>query len=112
MQRVHVYFYDPSGRLAQETVEGCQRNFTYDPRGLLASAEQIGTQKHSKVERSYDAEGRLILETVYLDGTLIQQTEQTWESSNRSLQIGDHTRDFIYQNNQLVHISTQEVDLS
>ena len=112
MQRVHVYFYDPSGRLAQETVEGWQRNFTYDPRGLLASAEQIGTQKHSKIERSYDAEGRLILETVYLDGTLIQQTEQTWESSNRSLQIGDHTRDFIYQNNQLVHISTQEVDLS
>lgn len=126
MQRVHIYLYDLNGRLAQETVDGWERRFTYDPRGLLTAAEQIGAPsipwlssrfyaphpEHSKVERSYDADARLILETIYLNSTPIQQTKQTWESSNRALQIGDHTRDFIYQNKQLIQVATREIDLS
>ncbi len=126
MQRVHLYQYDLNGRLVQEMVDDWQRNFTYDPRGLLSSAEQTGIQRiswflswfyspqsdHSKVERSYDPDGRLVLESIYHHSTLIQQTRQTWKASGRSLQIDDHVRDFVYQNNRLSHVSTPEINLS
>ena len=71
MQRIHTYLYDLNGRLEHEMVDGWERNFTYDPRGLLSTAEQIGSQssswwpslfysphqEHSLVERSYDEDG-------------------------------------------------------
>ena len=55
---------------------------------------------------------RLTLENIFLNSDLIQQTIQTWEASTRSLQIGDHTREFIYQNNRLAQVSTPQMDLS
>jgi len=126
MQRVHSYQYELSGRLAQETVDGWHRTYTYDPRGLLATAEEVrdsnssylsswvygSNGEHSLVERSYDADGRLSLESIYLNSTLIQQTRQNWTPSSRSLQIGNHQRDFVYQNNRVVQVSTQNVGLS
>lgn len=126
MQRVHVYQYEPSGRLSQETVDGGSRTYTYDPRGLIATAEETrdsvsswlsnwvygSNAEHSLVERSYDPDGHLSLETIYLNSNLVQQTKQAWDASSRSLQIGSHTRDFIYQNSRLVQVSVGSIDLS
>ena len=124
MQRTHTYLYDPYGRVAQDSVNGSRRVYTYDPRGLLAAAEQFidetpwlsgcgyGNNEHSLVERSYDADGNLSLESIYLNSNLIQRTCQKRTSSGRSLQIGNHQRNFVYQNNRIVQISTQNVDLS
>jgi RHS repeat-associated protein len=112
LQRTHTYYHDLYGRLAQESVDGWQRTYTYEPRGLLATAEQTGEGSSSRVERSYDSDGRLSLESIYLGSTLIQQTHQQWTPSSRSLQIGNHQRDFIYQNHRLVQVATQETALS
>ena len=113
MERIRSYFYDLNGRLIQETVDGWQRSFTYDPRGLLLSAQQSAPHsEHSNIERSYDPDGRLILENIYLNSRLIQETKQEWDALGRSLQINGHTRNFTYQNNQLVEIATQETCLS
>lgn len=125
MQRMHTYLYDLNGRLAQETVDGWVRRFTYDHRGLLTSAEQMresgawfsswfysSRTEHSKVERSYDANGRLLSENIYLNAERIQQTSQTWDACGRSLHVDDHTRDFVYQNNRLIAVATGKIDLS
>jgi RHS repeat-associated protein len=126
MQRVRTYLYEPSGRLSQEIVDGGRRTYTYDPRGFIATAEQTrdstaswlsswvygSNSEHSLVERIYDSDGRISLELIYLNSNLIQQTKQTWDTSSRSLQIDGHTRDFIYQNNRLVQVSTDGIDLS
>ena len=113
MERIRSYFYDLNGRLIQETVDGWQRSFTYDPRGLLLSAQQSAPHsEHSNIERSYDPDGRLILENIYLNSRLIQETKQEWDALGRSLQINGHTRNFTYQNNQLVEIAMQETCLS
>ena len=126
MQRIHTYLYDPYGRLFQDIVDGGKRVYTYDPRGLLATADQTieivssrpsswvyGSQnEHSLVERSYDADGNLNLESIYLNSNFLQQTRQAWTANSRSLQIGSHVRDFIYQNNQLVQVSTQHLGVA
>ena len=113
MERIRFYLYDLNGRLVQESVDGWQRSFTYDPRGLLLSAQQSAPHsEHSNIERSYDPDGRLILENIYLNSRLIQETKQEWDALGRSLQINGHTRNFTYQNNQLVEIATQETCLS
>jgi RHS repeat-associated protein len=126
MQRTHTYLYDLYGRVFQDNVEGSKRTYTYEPRGFFATVNQTtdiasswlsnwayGTQsENSLVERSYDADGNLALESVYLNSNLIQQSKQKWTANSRSLQIGNHVRDFFYQNNQLVQISTQHVGVS
>lgn len=126
MQRTHTYLYDSYGRVFQDTVEGGKRTYTYEPRGHLKTLEQTtdiasswlsswvyGSQSEtSLIERSYDADGNLDLESVYLNSHLIQQSKQKWNANSRSLQIGNHVRDFIYQNNQLVQVSTQHVEVS
>jgi RHS repeat-associated protein len=116
MRRVHSYLYDPYGRLAQDTVDGGRRIYTYDPRGFLATAEQIrddnSNSERSLVERSYDSDGNLSLESIYLNSNLLQQTRQKWTPSSRVLEIGNHQRDFTYQNHRLVQVSTQDVSLS
>jgi len=126
MQRTHTYLYDHYGRVFQDSVEGGKRTYTYEPRGFLATASQAtdiasswlsswvyGSQnENSLVERSYDADGNLALESVYLNSNLIQQTKQKWTANSRSLQIGNHVRDFFYQNNQLIQVSTQHVGVS
>ena len=113
MERIRFYLYDLNGRLVQESVDGWQRSFTYDPRGLLLSAQQSAPHsERSNIERSYDPDGRLILENIYLNSRLMQETKQEWDALGRSLQINGHTRNFTYQNNQLVEIATQETCLS
>jgi RHS repeat-associated protein len=126
MQRTHMYLYDSHGRIFQDSVEGGKRIYTYEPRGFLATVNQTtditsswlsswvyGSQsENSLLERSYDADGNLALESVYLNSQLIQQTKQKWTANSRSLQIGSHVRDFIYQNNQLVQVATQHVGVS
>lgn len=126
MQRVHVYQYEQSGRLSQEITSGGRRTYTYDPRGLIVAAEQTrdntfswlsswvygSNAEHSLVERSYDSDGNLSSELIYLNSNLIQETKQTWEASSRSLQIDGQSRDFIYQNNRLIQVSTNGFDLS
>jgi hypothetical protein len=68
--------------------------------------------EHPFVEKSYDADGNLSLESIYLNSNLIQQTRQKRTPSSRSLQIGNHQRDFVYQNNRIAQVSTQNVELS
>jgi YD repeat-containing protein len=125
MGRIGEYEYDCHGRLTQESVDGWQRAYAYDPRGLLLSAEQIGSQsiswvsswfttpreEHSIVERSYDADGRLTYESVHLNSELIQETNQEWEPGQRRLRIGDHERTFVYQNNQLTEVVSGKAHL-
>lgn len=126
MQRAHTYLYDSYGRIFQDIVEGGKRTYTYEPRGQLKTLDQTtdiasswlsswvyGSQSEtSLVERSYDADGNLSIESVYLNSQLIQQTKQKWTANSRSLQIGNHVRDFIYQNKKLVQVSTQHVGLA
>ena len=116
--RIRAYAYDSHGRLIQETVDGWQRNYTYDPRGLLILAEQIGSQslswlssffytpreEHSIVERTYDADGHLAYESIHLNSEMIQETHQEWEPGIRHLRIGNHERTFVYQNNRLTEV--------
>ncbi len=118
--RIRTYEYDSSGRLAQETAYGWQRNYTYDPRGLLILAEQVGSQslswlsswfytpreEHSIIERTYDADGHLTYESISLNSTLVQETHQEWEPGMRSLQIGDHERTFVYQNGRIAAVTS------
>ncbi len=126
MGRSRRYTYDSHGRLAQETTYGWERAYTYDPRGFLLSAEQIGSQslswvsswfytpreEHSIVERSYDADGHLTYESIYLNSKQIQETHQEWGPSYRTLQIEDHKRTLVYQNNQLTQLSTKNLELA
>ena len=124
--RICTYTYDSHGRLLEEKVAGWERIYTYDPRGLLTSVEQIGTQntswisswfttphqEHSTIERSYDPDGHLKKECIYLNSNLIQETDQEVEGSKRTLQIGDHERTFTYQNNQLSQVATKNINLT
>lgn len=112
MHRTHTYLYDSHGRIFQDSVESGKRTYTYEPRGQLKTLDQTTDIASSCVERSYNADGNLALESIYLNSQLIQETKQRWTANSRSLQIGNHIRDFIYQNNQLVQVSTQHVGVS
>lgn len=124
LKRTHTYLYDSHGRLIQDNVDGWHRTYTYDPRGYLNSAEQLRdsswisswiytpNNEHSLIQRTYDSNGDLTLESIFLNDKLLQRTHQKWGPSTRSLEIDNHQRDFIYQNSQPVKISTQNVELS
>ena len=126
MGRMREYEYDSHGRLIEEHVDGWQRAYTYDPRGLLLSAKQIGSQsiswvsswfyspraEHSEVKRSYDEDGRLTYESVSLNSELIQETHQGWEPGMRQLRMGNHERTFVYQNNRLAEVVSGRACLS
>jgi len=111
MQRTHNYAYNSYGRLFQDETEGGSRTYTYEPRGYLMTADQTYGSEYSLVERSYDADGNLSLESIHLNSELIQQTRQEWTVNSRSLQIGDHVRNFTYQNNQLIQVSTPPIEI-
>ena len=111
MDRTHTYFYDALSRLEKEIVGPFTRSFTYDNRGLLTSAEESGNDQ-SKVLRSYDSCGRLISESIYLNSTLIQQTDQSWSPNSRTLSINDHKREFFYEAGHLKTVSTPDHTLS
>lgn len=118
LERLHLYNYDVEGNLIQERVDGYERLFAYDSRGLLVSAEQIEPshsfwwfKEGSKIERAYDEDGRLVAETIFLNSNPIQQTKQEWTPSTRSLQVNDHTRHFLYANHKLIRVSTPQVAL-
>lgn len=107
MQRVHDYTYDALGRITEEKVGHESKMYTYDPRGLQTRVEQnrentsywptrllFGSNRESTiVEKSYDEDGRLTVESTYLNGQLLQQSKQTWNGSSHVLQIGDHVVD-------------------
>ncbi len=113
--RVHHYTYDSALRLIAEHVENMSRTFTYHQRGLLTSAEQTGHEafsEHSLIKRDYNPSGNLISEAISLNGELLQQTDQTWTPSSRSLQIGDHRRDFHYEAGRLKSLSSSGLEFS
>jgi len=111
MGRFYHYAYDTYGRLLTNVVGSHSRHYTYDPRGLLTSAVESG-EDTTKVDRSYDAAGRLVKEIVSLNGQVMQLTEQQWTPFGRTLRIGDHQRDFVYQNGQLKALTTNDFTLS
>jgi len=111
MDRTHTYFYDALSRLEKEIVGPFTRSFTYDNRGLITSAEELGND-HSKVLRSYDSCGRLISESIFLNSTLIQQTDQSWTPNGRTLNIDGHKREFFYEAGHLKTVSTPGHTLS
>ena len=108
MSRIHTYTYDDHSRLIEESVDKEKRFYTYDERGLITSAKE----NNSTVEREYDASGRIIGERIILNGKLIQQTQQSWTPSSRTLQIGDHQRDFLYEAGRLKSLSSNGMNLS
>ncbi len=110
--RVHSYFYDSYQRLTEENVEGGQRKYTYDPRGFATLLEQISKEEYSSIKRDYDSDRRLILESITLNGELLQHTDQSWNPSSRTLEIGDHKRSFFYQHGSLARVAATHVDLS
>ncbi|MEI8125283.1 MAG: DUF6531 domain-containing protein, partial [Parachlamydiaceae bacterium] len=75
LNRLHEYTYDTHSRIIQEQVGNYSRAYTYDPRGLIASVTESGKDT-SKVERAYDESGRLVNETISLNGITIQNTTQ------------------------------------
>ncbi len=109
--RVHHYTYDSALRLIADQVDQMSRTFTYDQRGFLTSAEQSGAD-HAVVKRDYNQSGNLVSEAIYLNGERLQQTNQTWTPSSRSLQIGDHNREFHYETGQIKRLSSSGFDLS
>jgi len=115
LSRTHLYTYDSALRLIAEHVENMSRTFTYDQRGLLTSAEQTSHEafsEHSLIKRNYSPSGNLISEAISLNGELLQQTDQTWTPSSRSLQIGDHRRDFRYEAGRLKSLSSSGLEFS
>ncbi|NNM43552.1 MAG: hypothetical protein HKM07_04350 [Chlamydiae bacterium] len=111
MERIHKYLYDSQGRRIKEDMDGWQRLYTYDPRGLLLTAEEIGEEK-SLIKRSYDKSGRLTEEIISLNSETIQETKQTWNEVGRTLQIGDHIRSFFYQNGRVNGVWVDNLQLS
>ncbi|MEI8364971.1 MAG: DUF6531 domain-containing protein [Parachlamydiaceae bacterium] len=111
LHRLHQYAYDIFSRLAAERIDNYSRIYTYDPRGLLTSVIESG-KEISKVERAYDESGRLIQENISLNGTVIQNTEQEWTPSSRSLQIGNHRREFLFQGGHVKALSSGAINLS
>ena len=126
INRIHTYHYDSHGRIACDMVNDWQRTYSYDPRGLLASVEQqknntiswfaswvySSNADNSRVERTYDELGRIATESVYLNSQLVQHTTQSWTTSTRTLQVGNHRRDFTYQNQHLSRVTAEGVDLT
>ena len=125
LHRIHTYCYDSFGRTIEEKVAGWQRSYCYDPRGHLTSAEQsyshsylsgylsnTPSQTRSRVERSYDGDGRLIYDSISCDDEKLYELCQSWTPSTRSLQIDNHQQTFTYQNNNLTHLSTDATELT
>jgi RHS repeat-associated protein len=110
-QLKHCYCYDDFGRKREEEVDGKKRLYTYDLRGLITSTEQFSND-HTKIERSYDKAGCLILEKIFLNDQLLQQTNQSWEPSKRHLQIKEHQRTFAYLGSYLSRITVNDIDLA
>jgi len=111
LNRIHRYQYGPNGKLLEETTPDASRTYTYEPRGFLTKATQSTSSHSSFVERSYDPDGHLASESIYLDSRLIQHTEQIWTPSSRILQINGHARELTYQNRQLTQVSSGSVQL-
>jgi len=111
LARIHTYKYDSYSRLIEQSVGKDSRIYTYDSRGLLTSATESGAYT-SKIERSYNASGRITQEKIFLNGKLLQQTEQDWTPSSRSLQIGEHKRHYDYECGHLKNLSAKDVNLS
>ena len=109
--RIHLYEYDQYARLIAERVGEHTRTYTYDLRGLITSATQSGVHT-SKVERGYDADGRLVREAIHLDGELVQLSEQSWSTSGRTLRVGEHKRDFHYQAGRLKTLKVLGMELA
>jgi|GEM_PF-3374224 len=89
-----------------------EKLYTYDHRGLIVSAEQTGPDR-SLVKRLYNPAGQLVMEEIFLEGKLLQQTHQVWDPLSRTLQIGDHRRDFHYvSEDKLKSVSTDGMSLT
>ena len=111
LNRLHTYEYDPYARLIGEQIGNSQRSYTYDPRGLLVRAIEKG-KEISTVERQYDSSGRVVQEKIQLNGVDIQETQQSWTPTTRTLIVGDHKREYRYQGERLVGLSTKEIDIN
>ncbi|MGE3556361.1 MAG: RHS repeat-associated core domain-containing protein [Candidatus Obscuribacterales bacterium] len=121
--RLHSYQYDPYGRLSGESVDGWQRSYKYDARGLLISAEQYqgrpwlnwlwpSSTGSSRVERAYDESGRLIGETTVLGSRILHEVQQLWSPSSRTIRVGGHERVFRYEDGRITSLSTPECAIS
>ncbi|MDB2614128.1 DUF6531 domain-containing protein, partial [Chlamydiales bacterium] len=113
LNRLHVYKYDTYGRLSEETVGDWKRQWGYNARSDLIVAEQKGPfGLPTLIERSYDPDGHMSEEKIWLDNNLLQHTTQQWDPSHRFLQIEDHQRAFTYENNHLTQLSSENTTLS
>ena len=110
LNRTHAYTYDVHSRIIAENVGQYARTYEYDSRGLLISLKESGNDI-SQVERVYDATGRLIQEEITLNGETVQRTQQIWTSSTRTLEIGDHKREFDYQAGRLKKLTVKDYEL-
>ncbi len=111
LDRTHTYAYDAHSRIIAENVGQYARTYEYDPRGLLTSLKESGNDI-SQIERVYDSAGRLIQEEITLNGETVQRTQQSWTPSTRTLEIGDHKREFHYQAGRLKRLAVKKYELS
>ncbi len=111
LDRLHHYSYDLAGRLIRETIDKHTRTFTYDARGLLILAEELGDDS-TTVKRSYDSTGRLTGEKITLNTEVLQNTHQTWSPGKRTLQIGHHQRHFYTQAGHLQSLETTGMEFA
>ena len=67
---------------------------------------------HSRIERSYDVDGNLLTEAIYLDGSLLYTVEQKHTENTRSVSVAGHSREITYQNGQIAKIHAGEAHVA
>ena len=125
--REHIYSYNAHGQLVEEKADRWRRVYTYDLSGQLLSAEQMQEEEtsswlsglffgeasdHSRIERSYDVDGNLLTEAIYLDGSLLYTVEQKHTENTRSVSVAGHSREITYQNGQIAKIHAGEAHVA
>ena len=92
----HKYTYDANNRLITDVTDTGGRCFSYDPKGLLISAEQWGSE-HTVVKRTYNERGQIIEEETFLNGKSLGKVQQVWTPSTRTLLTPKGTKEYILE---------------
>ena len=97
-----IYRKDVLGRLADVSINGLDgfredTNYQYDKAGHILEVKQQNSNANTSVERSYDAAGHVLNETIFLNGQKIADWKQDWVADRRvSLSTSAATWNFSY----------------
>ena len=117
LQRTHCYTYDALGHLIHERVGELESNYAYDGNGALLFASKTVPflwyrTEQSALTRSYDANGRLTQELIYLRGALHQHTELSYTPSTKTCSINKEPFVYTYAKGKISHIKTRHLELA